>query len=97
MGVNSFFEDSTITIPDCMLYINSYLDKLTLLQCSKFVGIAYVSRAVNWGSFVREVFKEHFHRNTRLKNLTGIVEIDESFWQKEEVPLAKSTWRNEGT
>lgn len=52
MRVNSFFEGSTLTIPDCMLFIKCYLDKLSLLQCSKFVGIAYGSTAVNWGSFV---------------------------------------------
>lgn len=82
MRVNSFFEGSTLTIPDCMLFIKCYLDKLSLLQCSKFVGIAYGSTAVNWGSFVREVFKEHFHRNTRMKKLSGIVELDESLFGK---------------
>ncbi|XP_062594545.1 uncharacterized protein LOC134255960 [Saccostrea cucullata] len=82
MRVNSFFEGSTLTIPDCMLFIKSYLDKLTLLQCSRFVGIAYGTTAVNWGSFVREVFKEHFYRNTRFKKLSGTVEIDESLFGK---------------
>lgn len=63
----------------------------------QIVGIAYGSTAVNWGSFVREVFKEHFHRNTR-KKLSGIVELDESlFGKKNQVPPGKSTWRNEGT
>lgn len=48
----------------------------------QIVGIAYGSTAVNWGSFVREVFKEHFHRNTRMKKLSGIVELDESLFGK---------------
>ena len=82
MRVNSFFEGSSLTIPDCMLFIKSYLDKLTLLQCSRFVGIAYGSTAVNWGSFMREIFKEHFHRNTKVKKLAGTVEIDESLFGK---------------
>lgn len=38
MRVNSFFEDSTLTIPDCMLFIKCYLDKLSLLQCSKLLA-----------------------------------------------------------
>lgn len=38
MRVNSFFEGSTLTIPDCMLFIKCYLDKLSLLQCSKLLA-----------------------------------------------------------
>lgn len=48
----------------------------------QIVGIAYGLTAVNWGSFVRKVFKEHFHRNTRMKKLSGIVELDESLFGK---------------
>ena len=40
-------QGSTLTISDCMLFIKSYLDKLTLLQCSRFEVIAYISTAVN--------------------------------------------------
>ena len=46
MRVNSFFKGSTLSIPDCMLFIKCYLDKLTLLQCSKFVGIQCFRRFV---------------------------------------------------
>ena len=33
-----------------MVFIKSYLDKMTLLQCAKFLGVAYGTTAVNWGS-----------------------------------------------
>lgn len=42
------FEKSNVTIPDIMLFIKRFLDKLTLLQCSKFSGLCHKSTAVNW-------------------------------------------------
>ena len=77
---NSFFEKSNLTIQDIMLFVKSYLDKCTLLQCSIFCGLAYGTTAVNWASFIRELFKEHFHRNTKGKKLQGEIEIDESLF-----------------
>ena len=66
-------EGSTLTISDCMLFIKSYLDKLTLLQCSRFVGIAYSSTAVNWEKSPLEYKGE---------KLTSTVMIDESLFGK---------------
>ena len=76
----SFFDRSNITIQDAMVFIKSYLDKMTLLQCSIFSGISYRSTAVNWASFLRELFKEHFFIHTRHRVLSGEVEIDESLF-----------------
>ena len=56
----SFFEKSNLTISDIMVFIKSYLDNLTLMQCARFTGIAYKGTAVNWASFIRELFKEFF-------------------------------------
>ena len=77
---NSFFKTSNLKIQDIMLFVRSYLDKCTLLQCSIFCGLAYGTTAVNWASFIRELFKEHFHRNTKGKKLQGEIEIDESLF-----------------
>jgi hypothetical protein len=47
--------------------------------------MAYGSTAVNWGSFTRELFKEHFYWDLRATKLQGVVEIDESVWQEGQV------------
>ena len=80
MMANSFFEKTRLEIQDVMVFIKSYLDKNTLLQCANFSGICYKSIAVDWASYIREMFKEHFHRHIRQKVLGGIVEIDESLF-----------------
>ena len=71
---------SQISHQDIMIFNKSYLDKITLRQCSVFVGISYKSTAVNWGSLVRELFKEHFHENIKGKTISGEIEIDESLF-----------------
>ncbi|KAK3107606.1 hypothetical protein FSP39_018210 [Pinctada imbricata] len=42
--------------------------------------MTYKSTAVNWASFVRELFKEYFHRHIRCRKLSGEIEIDESLF-----------------
>lgn len=76
----SFFGKSNLQIQDIMLFIKSYLDKCSLAQCARFSGMSYGSTAVNWGSFVREIFKEYFYRNLRFRKLQGVIEIDESLF-----------------
>ena len=76
----SFFEKSNLTISDIMVFIKSYLDNLTLMQCARCTGIAYRSTAVNWASFMREYFKEFFQVTVKEKMLSGETEIDESLF-----------------
>lgn len=76
----SLFDKAKMPIPDVMVFIKSYLDKSSLLQCSKFAGVAYKTTAVNWASYIRELFKEYFHRNIKHKKLSGEIEIDESLF-----------------
>ena len=76
----SFFEGSNLKIQDIMVFMKSYLDKCTLLQCSKFSGIAYGSTGVDWGSFMRELFLEHYVRTIKNLKLHGEIEIDESLF-----------------
>ena len=75
----SFFEGSNLKIRDIMVFMKSYLDKCTLLQCSKFVGIAYGSTGVHWGSFMRNISGTLCQDNKNLK-LQGEIEIDESLF-----------------
>lgn len=63
-----------------MVFLKSYLEKSSLAQCAKFSGMAYGSTAVNWASFTRELFKEYFYTNLRLRKLQGVIEIDESLF-----------------
>ena len=53
----SFFDRSNITIQDVMVFIKSYLDNMTLLQCSIFSGISYRSTRVNWASLLESSLK----------------------------------------
>lgn len=78
--IYSFFENSMLTISDIMMFLKSYLDGNSLLQCSKFAGIAYRSTAVHWASYIRELFKEYFQIHIKTKILTGEIEIDESLF-----------------
>lgn len=70
---NSFFERSNLTMQDIFLFIKSYLDGSSLSQCARFSGLAYKSTAVNWVSFIRELFKEVFELRIKTKKLTGTV------------------------
>ena len=65
----SFFENLKPTIQDIMDFVKSYMEGHTLFMTSKLSGVNYKSTAVNWGSFIRELFKEHFTRSIRQKVL----------------------------
>jgi hypothetical protein len=56
-----FFDRSNLMLQDIMVFLKSYIEKYNLAQCAKFAAMAYGSTAVNWGSFTRELFKEHFY------------------------------------
>lgn len=77
---NSLFEKTNLSIQDIILFIKSYLDGCSLGQCARFSGVSYNTTAVHWGSYIRELFKEHFHNNIKRKQLSGIIEIDESLF-----------------
>jgi hypothetical protein len=77
---NSFFENSKLCIQDIFMFVKSYLDGLSLRHVSLSAGVHYKTTAVDWASFIREIFKEYFHRNMKHRVLTGEVEIDESLF-----------------
>lgn len=76
----SFFDKSNLMLQDIMVFIKSYLEKSSLALCARFSGMAYGSTAVNWGSFIRELFKEYFYKELRHRKLQGVIEIDESLF-----------------
>ena len=63
-----------------MLFIKQYLDGVTLLQASRQAGISSQKSGVDWASFIRELFKEDFHRGLPHIRLSGEAEIDESLF-----------------
>jgi len=77
---NTFFERSKLNIRDIFMFVKCYLDRLSLSQCAKFAGVTYGKTAVDWSSFIRELFKEYHYRHLRNKKLSGVIEIDESLF-----------------
>ena len=67
----SFFEGFKLTIQDIMVFVKSYLEGHTLFMTSRMSGVSYRSAGVDWGSFIRELFKDHFTRSIRHKVLKG--------------------------
>ena len=67
----SFFEGSKLTIQDIMVFVKSYLKGHTLFMASKMSGVSYRSTAGDWGSFIRDLFKDHFIRSISHKVLKG--------------------------
>ena len=78
----SFFHHSHFTIQDIFVFIISFLQKQTLLQCSKLSGIDYKRSSVDWANFIREIFKQYVYECYQTVQLEGEVEIDESLFGK---------------
>ena len=58
---NSFFEGSLYNIRVLVIFIKYYIEGHTLKQCALATSMEYKSTAVNWGSFIRELFMGHVH------------------------------------
>lgn len=67
---------SNLVLQCIILFIKSYLEKNSLAQCARISGVANTSNAVNWLSFMREVFNEYFHNTLRNVKFQGTVKID---------------------
>ena len=78
----SFFHHSHFTIQDIFVFIISFLQKQTLLQCSKLSGIDYKRSSIDWASFIQEIFKQYVYECYQTVQLEGEVEIDESLFGK---------------
>ena len=78
---DSFFSKSHLTLPDAMVFINSYVvQELPLIDCAELAGVNYSSTGPEWGGFMKEVFKEYFHRDVNNMVFRGEVEVDESMF-----------------
>ena len=77
-------------VNDMMNFTRSYIEGHSLKMCASHAGILYNSTAVDCGSFIREIFKEYFHRTESHIQLSGEVQIAESLFQRR----AKYHWEN---
>ena len=63
-----------------MIFIKYYLEGHTLHQCALSTGMDYKHTAVNWASYIRELFCQFVFDTYNMMNFEGEVEIDESLF-----------------
>ena len=63
-----------------MLFLKKYIKGNSLKQRATFTGMSYGSTAVDFGTYVRDMFKDFFKRNIENQVLFGVIEIDESLF-----------------
>ena len=80
MRKKSFFEGSAYNIRDLMIFIKHYLEGNSLHQCATATGMDYRHTAVDWGSYIRELFSQYVYDQYNMAMFQGDVEIDESLF-----------------
>ena len=73
-----------------MNFIKYYIEGHTLKQCALATSMEY-SAAVNWGSFIRELFMGHVHLTYQHIKFNSDVEIDESRKENPQKPTQLSS------
>lgn len=76
----SFFEGSPYNKRDLMIFIKEYLEGHSLRQCAFSTGMDYKRTAVDWASYVREMFCQYTFDMYNMTQFDGDVEIDESLF-----------------
>ncbi|MEW8548562.1 MAG: IS1595 family transposase [Candidatus Thiodiazotropha sp.] len=76
----SFFEGSPFNIRDLIIFMKYYVEGHTLKQCAIATSMDYKSTAVNWGSYMREIFMEYIYNTYQDMKFGDDVEIDESLF-----------------
>ena len=74
----SFYDGSSYNIRDVMFFIKYSLEGHTLHQCALSTIIDNKHTAVNWASYIRELFCQFVFDTYNMMNFEGEVEIDES-------------------
>ena len=80
MHKNSFFEKSSYNIRDLIIFIKYYIEGHSLHQCALNTGMDYRHTAVNWASYIRELFCQYVFDTYERITFDGEVEIDESIF-----------------
>lgn len=76
----SFFQGSAYNIRDLVIFVKYYLEGNSLLQCALSTGMDYRHTAVDWASFIREMFCQYTFDTYNFTQFQGDVEIDESLF-----------------
>ena len=63
-----------------MIFIKYYLEGHTLHLCALSTIIDYKHTAVNWASYIRELFCQFVFDTYNMMNFEGEVEMDESLF-----------------
>jgi hypothetical protein len=57
-----------------MMFVKTYLEGHSLYQC-RLSGVHYKSTAIDWGSFVMEIFMDYHYIHVRNTKPKGKIEI----------------------
>lgn len=76
----SFFFRSHLYIQDILMFIYKYSEESSILQCAIATGVGYRRTAVDWASFIRDLFLQWVHDTLPTMMLEGTIEIDESLF-----------------
>lgn len=76
----SFFEGSPYNIRDLCVFVKEYLEGHSLLQCALATGMDYKHTAVDWASYIREMFCQYTFDMYNMTQFEGEVELDESLF-----------------
>ena len=80
----SMFSNCQINIRDMLVFIRSYLLKMSLKACAQEAGMDYRHSAVDKARFIRDFFKEYVYKYVVNREnpmvFQGTVEIDESLF-----------------
>ena len=80
MRKNSFFEGSAYNLRDLMIFLKCYLEGNNLHQCALSTGMDYIHTAVDWASYIRELFYQYVYENYSMTTFEGGVELNESLF-----------------
>lgn len=78
LRVNTFFFQKTKLEIRMYLFSQSHIG--IRAHCTTVPSLADKRMAINWASYLRELFKEYFQRHVHHKRIHGIVETHESLF-----------------
>ena len=81
---HSYFDTFRLPLADVINFIKQYLDGHTLKKAAGLTNINYKSTAVDWASYIRDIFMQYVYDEVICARmmLSGVVEVDESLFGK---------------
>ena len=66
-----------------MIFLKCYLEGNNFHQCAQSTGMDYRHTAVDWASFLRELFCQYVYEKYSMTTFEGDVKLDESIFLEE--------------